>query len=242
MPWWLNQVKLRSQTNGTRLLDVFTLHFYPQGGEALNNDVSTATQLRRNRSTRALWDTNYVDETWIGTKVMLIPLMKNWVATNYPGTPIGITEYNWGADDFPNGATAQADILGIFGRENLDLATRWTTPTTGAPAYNAFKIFRNYDGNKPTFGDTSVRATVPNPHNLAAFASSRSSDGKLTLAIINKDLTNYTPATFNLTNLPSAGTAQAWQLTYTNGIVHLPDTSFTNGVLLRTVPPQSVTL
>jgi len=66
---------------------------------------------------------------------MLIPRMKSWVAANYPGTPIGVTEYNWGAENHINGATAQADILGIFGRENLDLATRWirpdaTTPTT----------------------------------------------------------------------------------------------------------------
>ena len=59
---------------------------------------------------------------------MLIPRMKNWVATYYPGTKIGITEYNWGAEGHINGATAQADILGIFGREGLDLATRWTTP------------------------------------------------------------------------------------------------------------------
>ena len=42
--------------------------------------------------------------------------------TYYPGTPIGITEYNWGAEDHINGATAQADILGIFGREGLDMA------------------------------------------------------------------------------------------------------------------------
>ena len=58
--------------------------------------------------------------------LMLIPRMKGWVASYYPGTKIGITEYNWGAEGYINGATAQADILGIFGREGLDLATRWT--------------------------------------------------------------------------------------------------------------------
>ena len=31
--------------------------------------------------------------------VMLIPRMKGWVATYYPGTKIGITEYNWGAEE-----------------------------------------------------------------------------------------------------------------------------------------------
>jgi hypothetical protein len=154
----------------------------------------------------------------------------------------GITEYNWGADDYPNGATAQADVLGIFGREGLDLAARWTTPNTGTPAYNAFKIYRNYDGSNSVFGDLNVRATVPNPDTLSAFASVRSSDGKLTLVVINKDLQNFTPVTFNLTNLPSSGTVQSWQLASSNPIVRLPDTTFTNGLLSQTLPAQSVTL
>jgi hypothetical protein len=238
----LDQIHTRSTAAGKRLLDVFTLHFYPQGGEALNDDISSATQLLRNRSTRDLWDTNYTDTSWIGSTVMLIPRMKQWVAAHYPGTKIGITEYNWGADDFANGATVQADVLGIFGREGLDLATRWTVPNTGTPAYNAFKMFRNYDGNKSVFGDVNIRATVPNPDNLAAFASVRSSDGKLTLLVINKDLQNFTPAKFSLTNVPPAGTVQTWQLNSNNVIVHLPDTNFTGGILSQTLPPQSVTV
>ena len=50
VPWLLDQIHTRSLTAGTRLLDVFTLHFYPQGGEALSDDISTSTQLLRNRS------------------------------------------------------------------------------------------------------------------------------------------------------------------------------------------------
>jgi hypothetical protein len=242
MPWLLGQISQRSQSAGVRLLDYFTLHCYPQGGEALSDDISTSKQLLRNRSTRQLWDTNYVDESWINSVVMLIPRMKQWVATNYPGTKIGITEYNWGADDYPNGATAQADILGIFGREGLDLATRWTTPTTGNPTYNAFKIYRNYDGSNSVFGDTSVSAAVPNPDNLSAFASIRSTDGSLTMMVINKDLQNSTPLALTLTNAPASGAVHVWQLAASNNIVRLPDTTISNSVLNQTLPPQSVTL
>jgi hypothetical protein len=241
LPWLLSQIHQRSTTTGKRLLDVFTLHYYPQGGETSESDVSSATQLLRNRSTRSLWDTNYVDTSWIGSVVNLIPRMKQWVAANYPGTMIGITEYNWGAENYANGGTAQADVLGIFGRESLDLATRWTAPATNTPAYNAFKMFRNYDGNKSAFGDINVRATVPNPDNLSAFASIRSSDGKLILLVVNKDLQKYTPATFNLTNFSGLGIAQAWQLNSNNVIVHLPDAGITNSVLSQTLPPQSIT-
>ena len=155
---------------GRRLLDVFTLHCYPQENNVGSDAVDSATELLRNESTRVFWDTNYTDPSWIANIIALIPRMKNWVATNYPGTKIGITEYNWGAEPYINGATAQADIDGIFGREGLDLATRWTTPDPSTPTYLAMKMYRNYDGNKSTFGDTSILTTVPDPDNLSAFA------------------------------------------------------------------------
>src|SRR5207253_4684326 len=91
-----------------------------------SDNVTASMQLIRNKSTRSLWDPNYTDQSWIADKVQLIPRLRNWANTYYyPGTPIAITEYNWGAEGHINGATTQADILGIFGREALDLATRW---------------------------------------------------------------------------------------------------------------------
>jgi hypothetical protein len=242
-PWFLSQLKQESQTAGKRLIDYFTLHCYPQGGEALNEDITTATQVLRNQSTRSLWDTNYVDQSWINSIVMLIPRMKNWV-TNYPGTKIGITEYNWGADDYMNGATAQADVLGIFGREGLDLASRWTVPDTGTPAYNAFKLYRNYDGKNSVFGDENTRCTVPNPDELSAFSAVRTSDGALTIMVINKDLTNVTPALISVTNFTGNATAQVWQMSSanTNAILQLPNATITSNLISNSLPPQSITL
>jgi hypothetical protein len=168
--------------------------------------------------------------------------MKSWVATNYPGTRIGITEYNWGAEPYMNGATAQADVFGIFGREGLDLATRWTMPANTSPTYNAMKLYRNYDGNKSTFGDTSVLTTVPNPDNLSAFGAVRTSDGALTLMVINKDIVNASPITAGIANFNAVGTAQRWQLTSANTINHLTNLALTNGVLNDMLPAQSITL
>ena len=242
MPWLLNQIYQHDLTNGYRLLDYFTLHCYPQEGNVSGNDISPGTELLRNESTRVFWDSNYVDPSWINNIIMLIPRMKSWVATNYPGTKIGITEYNWGAETNINGATAQADILGIFGREGLDLATRWTMPPNTSPTYKAMKLYRNYDGNKSTFGDTSVLTTVPNPDILSAYAALRTNDGALTVMVINKDLNNATPVVVNLTNFNTAGTAQRWQLTSANVINHLANISLTNGVLADLLPVQSVTL
>lgn len=242
LPWFLDQVRQRSETLGVRLLDVFTVHYYPQGGE-FGNDTSTAMQLRRNRSTRSLWDPNYTDETWIDDQVKLIPRLKAWVSAHYPGTRIGITEYNWGAEGHINGATAQADVLGIFGREGLDQAARWTTPSSSTLTYKAIKMFRNHDGSRRSFGDTSVRATVPNPDNLSAFAALRGTDGALTVMIVNKVLTTgSTPLVVNLGGYFASGPAQVWRLTSANVISRLTDVPVSSGSLSTSVPQQSLTL
>lgn len=241
MAWLLDQLRASEQQTGRRVLDVFSLHYYPQGGE-FGNDTSTTMQQLRNQSTRALWDPNYTDPTWINDKVMLIPRMKSWVNSYYPGLKLAITEYNWGAEGHINGATAQADIYGIFGREGLDYATRWTTPDAATPTYKAMKLFRNYDGSKSGFGDTSVSATAPNPDKLSAFAALRSSDGAMTVMVVSKVLSGTTPVTVNLGNFANAGFAQVWQLTSANAIVHPANVAFSGSSLATSVPAQSVTL
>jgi hypothetical protein len=241
-PWLLDQIRQHDTNTNQRLLDFFTYHIYPQGANESGNDVSAATQLGRNRSTRALWDTNYVDASWINSIIRLIPRMRGWVASYYPGTKTGITEYNWGAEGHINGATAQADILGIFGREGLDLATRWTTPDASTPTYKAMKLYRNYDGSQSGFGDISVSATGPNPDNVSTFAATRSSDGALTVVIVNKQLFAVAVTTITLTNFLPSGPVQVWQLNPGNAITRLSDINLAGNSLSNSFAPQSVTL
>jgi hypothetical protein len=242
MPWLLNQLHQYNIATGVRLLDYFTLHCYPQEGSVSGSAVDPATELLRNETTRQFWDTNYVDPSWINSVIDLIPRMKNWAATYYPGTKVGITEYNWGAEPSINGATAQADLLGIFGRQGLDLATRWTVPAGGTPTYLSIKMYRNYDGNNSTFGDTSVLTTVPNPDDVSAFGAVRSSDGAMTIMVVNKDITNASPFNATITNFNSTGAVQRWQLTSTSVITALSNITVANGILSDTVPSQSITL
>ena len=202
-------------------------------------------QLLRNKSTRSLWDPNYVDQTWINDKVKLIPRLRNWVDTYYyPGTPIGITEYNWGAESHINGATTQADILGIFGREGLDMAARWTTPDPSTPTYKAIKMYRNYDGNK-----SDVRRHQRLGHRCrirtTSSASPRcaSADGAMTVMVINKYLTGSTPVTLNLANFTrqrhGAGVSADCRRTRSPA---WPTTRLTRAArLTATVPQQSIT-
>jgi len=240
MPWLLDQFKAYEQANGKRVLDVFTLHWYPQSGE-FSNDLSDAVKAKRNRSTRSLWDPNYTDESWVNDKVQLIPRMKQWVAAHYPGTRVGITEYSWGADNDANGATVQADVLGIFGREGLDLATRWVCPETSTWAYQAMKLWRNYDGTGSGFGETSVRATVANPDAVAAFAALRQTDGALTVVVINKTAAAATRS-IAVSGFKAGRAAQVWQVNAPTGIAHLADLPVAAGTVTLTAPAGTVTL
>jgi len=242
IPWLLDQLKRVSLPGGRRVLDALTVHYYPQGGE-FGDDVSAAKQLLRNRSTRSLWDPNYVDESWIHDKVRLIPRLREWAGRHYfPGTPIGVTEYNWGAEGHINGATAQADVEGIFGREGLDYGVRWTTPGATTPVYKAMQMYRNYDGHGGAFGDISVRAAAPNPDNLSAFAAVRTGDGALTVMVINKVPAGTTDCALQMSHFAAGAQAHVWQMTSANAIKQGADLHVADGNLSLTLPAQSITL
>lgn len=242
VPWLLTQWKQAGHP-----IDVFSLHFYPQGGEftetgnAATADTS-AVELARNRSTRDLWDTTYKDLTWINSVVALIPLMRRWVNTYYyPGTPIALTEYSWGGDTTMNGATAQADVLGIFGREGLDIATRWGTLNPDMPVYKAFKLYRNYDGQGSGFGTTSIADSQPDPDRVASFAALRDHDRVMTVLVINKQLDQPANAAIIVNHFAVHGSVETWQLK-DNALSRLQNTNYADDRLQTTLPPKTVTL
>lgn len=73
---------------------------------------------------------------------------------------------------------------------------------------SAYKLFRNYDGNKGTFGDTEIDATNPNVENESIYASTEGNGGKVHIILINKK-TEALTAHINLTNI-SAGQADIY--------------------------------
>ena len=230
---YLQQFRSHHVTTGRRMLDYLTLHYYPQGGE-FSDDTSPAMCLRRNRSTRALWDLGYRDESWINDTVRLIPRMKDLVRRNYPGTKTGITEYCWGADGHINGATTQADILGIFGREALDLGCRWVAPAEGSITWKAMQLFRNAGDSGLGFGDGSVAASIPNPDDLSAFSAIDRKTGHLTIMVINKTagekqvrfvVSGFRPGTVRRWTLRADNTVQDESLGQMPGLMQSPGTS-----------------
>jgi hypothetical protein len=247
--WYLQQFAAAQGASGTRLLDYFDEHFYPQAnGVALGSAGGSATQALRLRSTRSLWDPAYSDESWIsdangGTSLQWIRTMKNWVADYYPGTKTAITEYNWGGLESMNGALAQADVLGIFGREGLDLATLWGPTKATDPWAYAFRMYRNYDKKFHQFGNTAIKASTGNQGRLAVYAATRSSDGALTVMVINKTHSTI-PSTLTVKNF--AGKSKANVFRYSSAhlktIVKLAAVSVRKKLIKTSFPGYSVTL
>ena len=240
--WYLRQLRAYQQQTGVRLLDYFDNHWYPQEANVDSEADDPATQALRLRSTRMLWDPHYVDQSWINQPVMAIPRMKQLVAQNYPGTKVAITEYNFGALDKIDGGLAEADVLGIFGREGLGLATLWGPPAFSDPGAFAFRMYLDYDGKGSAFGDTSVRAVSSAQTTLAIYAAQRSSDGALTAIVINK--THHALASpLTVSGLAASATAQVFQYGQADptAIVHRPAQAFSNGSATVTFPAYSIT-
>jgi Glycoside hydrolase family 44 len=244
--WYLKNMKDYSDAHGgKRFLDYFDQHFYPQ----ISGDKTPEANALRLRSTRSLWDPTYVEESWIGPSgvnappLQFIRTMKDWVAKYNPGTKVSITEYNWGALDDINGALAEADVLGIFGREGLDLATIWGEPQPTQPGAYAFRMYRDYDGAGSRFGDVSVSASSGDQGKLALYAAKRSSDHALTLMVVNKTGDDLT-SPLSVAGAHRNGKAQ--RFTYSAAdlttIVHGEDLTVKKGTVDATYPANSITL
>ncbi|MBI4317739.1 MAG: hypothetical protein HY675_04555, partial [Chloroflexi bacterium] len=217
LQWFLQQAKAYDQSVGRRTLHVLDTHYYPQGG-VYSSAIDSTTQAKRLRSTRSLWDATYTEESWMantegGPNLRFIPRLREWIAAYYPGTRIGITEWNWGADSHVSGALAIADVLGIFGREDIYLANYWMSPANGSPGYWAWRMYRNYDGSYSRFGDVSVRAQMPaaDVDKLSAYASKDSATGELKVMLINKMPGTSVNITLNVGNFAMRGTAKVYR-------------------------------
>jgi Glycoside hydrolase family 44 len=268
--YYLQQFKAYETAHNVRLLDYLDLHtYFAPDNLAFSTGGDTASQIARLDSTRVFWDPTYTDPNFLQPNYtsdanystsctppkqspQVIPMMKTWVAKDYPGTKMAITEYNWGGLEHINGALAQADILGVFGREGLDLGTLWgpPDPATQVPGMMAFEVYRNYDGAGSTFGNEALPSTSGDQSKLSVYGALRTADNMVTIVVLNKTYGDLTD-TLTLANLSPAGPAQVFL--YSNahlaGIVAQPNITVkppvagaTTSTISATFPAQSITI
>jgi hypothetical protein len=183
--WYLQKLAEHERSTGQRLLDVLDLHFYPAAeGIYDGHKTDSASNELRLRSTRALWDPSYRDESWINEQIRLIPRMKDWVRDNYPGRKLMIGEWSFGAEDHISGGMAAVEALGRFGQQGLYAAFFWGELKPQQPVFWAFRAFRDFDGKGGRFRDLSV--AVEEAQDISLFASRDLAMQRLTLVLVNR--------------------------------------------------------
>jgi len=217
LPWWVNEVAWADAIAGTRSLDVFDIHAYPDA----NTSGLSQTQLQALGASvyRDWWDPTYTSTASyiqgngfsiepLEPKPFRIPRMRAIVNSTYPGTQFSITEWSAafaGESDFST-ALGDADAYGILGRERAYLASRWTAPNSANPNYLALKLFTNYDGAHHGFGTMSVSDTnTGNPNLFSSYAALNSTGTVLTVMVLNKDPENAVTAGFSTTGFTPSG-------------------------------------
>jgi hypothetical protein len=225
--YYLSKMNEKGVQAGRRLLDVLDVHWYPETNQTFNarpgsnlNDRNTVAA--RLEMTRSLWDSTYTENTWIGTWysgiLPLIPKLNQIINNNYPGTKLALSEYSYMGTDHISGAIAQADALGIFGREHIYLATYWGNVENYIKA--GFDLYRNYDGAGSGFGDKGVNASTDDNRNTSVYAAySGSDESRLHLIAINKNQDSSETVTVNVDGTHIYHSARVWLLDNSNATI-----------------------
>jgi mannan endo-1,4-beta-mannosidase len=263
LDYYLDKMEANSVVAGKRLLDALDVHWYPEAqdtpnfadGNRITNDVrTTAMYNARMQAPRTLWDTNYVGANgenswinqWCSSYLPIIPKLKSSINTYYPDTNLAITEYDYGGKDHYSGGIAFADVLGIFGKYGVYVANYWDSSNTSTPGtYSsaAFKIYRNYDNAKSTFGDTEVYSTMSDKVNSSIYASVFNGyTCEMHLVVINKNIDNAITGTFNITSPRTFTSGRVWH--FDNSSATISETtvisSITGNSFTYTIPPTTV--
>jgi hypothetical protein len=230
--YYLGKMAAASVTAGTPLVDVFDVHYYTSNGS-----TSQCVQVPR-----MFWDPSFMDFTasqtdsidfgWSGQNNyfdtslfprQIIPRLLGKISTAYTGKStampgLSFSEYNPGCETTIEGGVAEADLLGVFGREGVYAATAWPlkTVTTNNALVNylvaAFDAYRNYDGMGGTVGDTAVNATTSSVENTSVYAFTHSGEATaVDLVGINKTSAAVT-VNIDIAHAPALTTAKAYQL------------------------------
>jgi hypothetical protein len=239
LAWYLQQNCAAGMASGTKPVDWLDIHYYPQAANVVSSDESAATVALRLRSLKSLYDPAYVDESWIGSPVQLVPQMKQLIATNCPGMSLSVSEYSWGADDSPSAAVAHAEALAIFGREGVDLAARGSVPAAGTRVEDAFKLFLDYDGAGGKVAGSSVRAVSSNVDVVGSYAIAGST--QLYVLLFNKATTD-TAVSATIAGSTANAAAQAFRFDPSHPLGPAAALTVSSGAFGATLPAMSATL
>lgn len=242
----LREAEIRT---GRRLVDALDIHWYPEaqgGGVRVTSHDATEELVRaRLQAPRSLWDPTYVEDSWITENIRrpiaLLPWIREIIDRVYPGTKLVVSEHNFGGGAHISGGIAEADVLGIFGREGVHATALWELDEADHRyAYAGLAMYRNYDGRGGRFGDRSVPASTTDVEATSVYAALDSQmPGRATIVALNKT-ERWLAAELRFRGATQTRAA-SYRLTAARARP-VPDGHryLRDGVLLALLPPQSV--
>ena len=257
--YFLAQMKIAEANAGQRLIDYLDLHWYPEakgGGARIVFDAAPtdATKLlayqdARMQAPRSLWDASYMETSWVADNVKapinLIARIQQKISANYPGTKLSFTEWNYGGGSDITGAIATADVLGILGRQRVDMAHIWLLSAKEPFTFAGVRTFRNYDGKSGEFGDVGIAAANTDTVNTSVYAGlSSTNPNRVVVVAINKKSDVSVTAGIRLAHPANLGTAKVYLLAGTSpAIVAAPGLAAANvNAFSYSMPPRSVSV
>jgi hypothetical protein len=251
---------------GRTLMDVLDLHWYTEARTGTDPDTNPGVRVAdfdnstgasvRVQAARSLWDPTYTEVSWISKwgvgsgagnfgQVKLLPRVQQDIDLFKPGTKIAMTEYNFGGSNHISGAIAQADALGIFGREGVFAASQWGLSSQQQFTAGAFKMYLDYDGasGNGQFGDMSIEANTDEISQSAVYASLDSADPTRMVVVAINRMTSARTTAIEVTSDLRFTSAEVYRLTSASSTpqrqADLP-ISLVNA-FLYTMPASSIT-
>jgi Glycoside hydrolase family 44 len=266
--YYLGKMAAASVSAGHPLLDAYDVHYYTSNG----------TPSQCVQAPRMFWDpafkdftaaqTDTIDYGWSGQNDyfdkslyprQMIPRLLGKIASAYSGKStaapgLAFSEYNAGCETSIEGGVAEADLLGVFGREGVYAATAWPLKAikTGNALTNylvaAYDLYRNYDGSGAVVGDTAAYAATSDVERTSVYAFAHSNDAsRVDVVAVNKASSAVT-VTLEIASAPALTTAAIYQLVSAKAGVApvaagVPSIACNGGdcQLTYTLPPLSAT-
>lgn len=177
---YLEAFRRASEHDGTRLLDVLDVHWYPFSakGNLFRSEDARLDQSRLD-APRALSEAGFVEDSWVpralrrrgvGTlSLPILPSLQQLIASQFPGTGLAITEFNYGGAGQLTAGLALADALGRFGVGGVYLATHWGS--LAGWLGEAYRLYRAPDEAGRVFGHMALPVEMRGTADLTAYAA-----------------------------------------------------------------------
>jgi hypothetical protein len=255
LAWYLKEVAAAEKREGKPLIDGISVNFYgayqgkDKDGKIINltedHPYDPVIAPQQFECLRGWWDPTYINrDSWTrhedNIKLLyepvepVIPKLQGYIRQYKPGALLGITEFEAGSRSHFHGALLRGALLGIYMRQDLDMACGWYEVTRDTWAFWGQRLYRNYDGAGSHL-DGRYRPVTGGDGQLYTFAAENAKGTHL--VIINAD-----PNTGRAITIPAPGvkSAAAFTLREDKGKRMVPGAAWISSGSVRVdVPPMS---